>query len=75
MYSNNQKNGEGVFRYASGDQYRGTFRNDLRHGSGDFTSGGYYEGEWKDDRYHNVGTLCYPNGDVYTGGFKDGVME
>jgi hypothetical protein len=46
-----------------------------RHGYGIFTCAidGYrYEGEWLQGRKHGQGTVFLPNGDRFSGMFKDG---
>jgi hypothetical protein len=40
--------------------------------SGLDSSGGIYEGEWKDRKYYGQGTLTYPDGDKYVGEWVDG---
>ena len=34
--------------------------------------GGWYEGEYKDEKYHGHGTETWSDGDKYEGEFKDG---
>ncbi len=34
--------------------------------------GGWYEGEYKDEKYHGHGTETWSDGDKYEGDFKDG---
>lgn len=34
-----------------------------------------YEGEWKADCFQGEGILCYFNGDVYKGSFKNNNKE
>jgi len=31
-----------------------------------------YEGEFKDGKFHGMGTMTYPNGDKYTGDWQKG---
>ena len=33
----------------------------------------YYDGEYKDGKYHGYGMLLHPNGTCYAGEFEDGV--
>ena len=37
--------------------------------------GGWYEGEYKDEKYHGHGTETWSDGDKYEGEFKDGKWE
>ena len=37
-----------------------------------FENGDFYEGEFKDGKFHGTGTLKFKNGDYYEGEFKDG---
>jgi hypothetical protein len=44
-------------------------------GTGAFTNGGKYVGEWKDGKGNGQGTYTYANGDKYVGQFKYGVRN
>lgn len=46
---NNQKDGDGVYKYASGKVYDGEWENNKKHGEGTLTcvDGGKYRGKWK----------------------------
>lgn len=59
-------------------EYEGKWENDMRHGKGVmvFGNGLKYEGNFRCDHRHNVvGTLYFPNGDVYTGNWVDNIMQ
>lgn len=45
---NDKKSGYGVFTWASGNEYKGHYIDDLRHGYGEMTwaDGSYYKGMW-----------------------------
>ena len=50
---------------------------DRRHGQGVFTcaSDGYrYEGDWYQGRRHGPGSIYLPNGDSFSGSWKEGKM-
>ena len=53
------KNGKGVFEYANGDKYDGDWREDMPEGQGRF-------------RERTVGTMNYATGDKYEGMWKQG---
>jgi hypothetical protein len=69
--------GTGTFTLANGDQYRGQFLNDKRHGTGVFT---YKDnsrfkkltGRWVDGRIEGIGTLEFTDGSALSGYFKRG---
>ncbi len=63
-YRDDQKCGQGVFKWASGNIYRGDYRNDERNGEGkmEWTDGSKYEGEWKNGIQHGIGKMTFPNG-------------
>eukprot|EP01104_Vermistella_antarctica_P018806 TRINITY_DN7112_c0_g1_i1.p1 TRINITY_DN7112_c0_g1~~TRINITY_DN7112_c0_g1_i1.p1 ORF type:complete len:957 (+),score=273.78 TRINITY_DN7112_c0_g1_i1:97-2967(+) len=69
------KEGAGKMTYLNGDEYTGTWKADLRHGTGTFCSKGgdiKYEGEWNQGRYQGKGKLELKDTSVYEGSFKDG---
>jgi len=45
---NDQKEGYGIFRWSSGNVYRGYYKSDEREGNGEmrWTDGSVYTGEW-----------------------------
>ena len=75
-YTENMKNGEGSYEWASGDSYTGSYVNDVREGYGTYTwaNGESYTGEWKDNYMNGEGTFTWPSGRVYTGHFENGVI-
>ncbi len=48
-----------VERYEVGSRYEGYKKNGLRNGRGKFfyQDGGFYDGNWKDDKMHGFGRL------------------
>jgi hypothetical protein len=67
--------GRGVLTYANGNVYEGGWLMDRRHGFGVFTCAAdayRYEGEWFQGRRHGTGTIYLPNGDAFTGTWKEG---
>ena len=61
-----RRHGKGVMRYASGNEYAGEWRADLRHGRGSMhwlDLGEIYVGEWRGGVQEGVGEhLWYPAG-------------
>eukprot|EP00747_Dinoflagellata_sp_TGD_P044639 gnl/TRDRNA2_/TRDRNA2_143386_c1_seq1.p1 gnl/TRDRNA2_/TRDRNA2_143386_c1~~gnl/TRDRNA2_/TRDRNA2_143386_c1_seq1.p1 ORF type:complete len:726 (-),score=133.46 gnl/TRDRNA2_/TRDRNA2_143386_c1_seq1:60-2237(-) len=54
------REGQGVYKFANGDEYRGEFRRSVRHGEGVYTSaksGVHYDGQWRDDKRAGSGIL------------------
>ena len=70
------KNGEGTYKWSSGDSYEGSYVNDVREGYGTYiwANGEMYTGEWKDNYMNGEGTFTWPSGRVYTGHFENGVI-
>jgi hypothetical protein len=73
-WSDNKRNGRGVFIFANGNKYDGEWRDDKKHGRGICTlaNGNKYDGEWKDDNAHGQGIFTYFNGDEHQGEYKNG---
>ena len=68
-------NGQGTYRWESGDEYVGEWKDGKRHGQGTQTQQVFrtkYVGEWKDGEFNGQGTLTYINGTVEKGIWKDG---
>lgn len=58
---------QGIYFYANGDSYKGTFINQMKHGFGVYTyasTGEVYEGEWYDDLWQGKGTYSVLSGEV-----------
>ncbi|MBE6552539.1 MAG: TIR domain-containing protein [Ruminococcaceae bacterium] len=68
-----QMHGSGVYNFANGDVYEGSFENGTLSGKGkySFASGIVYEGEMSDNKFNGKGTYRFTDGDVYEGDFKD----
>ena len=69
------ENGEGIFTWNDGREYRGSFVDGLMEGYGEHThpSGDTYKGEWKDGKFHGTGTYSWTNGNVYCGEWCNGM--
>lgn len=76
----NTRNGEGIYHYAGGDIYFGTFRDEKFHGQGItpiysgcymFESGEYYEGELYEGMKDGEGTYVYTDNKYYHGNWKN----
>jgi hypothetical protein len=65
--------------YSDGDKFFGSFDENLkRNGWGKymFANGDGYEGDWKNDMMHGLGTYKYQNGDEsYKGCFKENAIH
>lgn len=72
-----EMHGFGVYTYASGDVYTGTFANDMMDGKGKFTcqNTDEYIGEFKNDMKHGEGKYCWNDGEVYEGFWKEDSMD
>lgn len=77
-----KKEGVGVKTWKqSGDEYRGSFRDDFRHGWGRYVWGAGskwpgegFEGEFVRDRRHGYGVYFWPNGDKFQGRWRKDVQ-
>ena len=74
--------GKGILREAWGDIYIGDFKNNLAEGYGKQysyvngkESGGWFEGEVKNDSLNGKGIYVYDNGTKEEGNFKDGELN
>ena len=68
------RNGQGTYTNAEGDTYTGEWKDGKYNGQGTYTYADgtvAFTGEWKDGKRHGQGTETFPNGDTYTGAFKD----
>ena len=68
--------GAGRHVYKDGSKYTGSFEGGVRQGRGTlrYPNGGYYEGEWAQDKYHGKGRyVC--SGGVYVGTFEAGELS
>merc|ERR1719163_148672 len=62
--AHNAANGMGRFDYSNGDIYKGTCKNNKRHGTGKYLYKGtsnIFDGKWKDDMRDGIGQLYDPN--------------
>lgn len=61
----------GRYAYISGDNYEGTLRKGMRHGTGlmYYSCGAKYEGGWKDDGRDGTGAMWLSEGCVFQGLF------
>lgn len=71
---NGRANGYGVYTFANGDIYEGSWENDNKSGFGkmSYHDGSFYEGQYFLDQRHGRGTYHYRNGDEYVGNWKNG---
>lgn len=68
------ENGEGIFAYADGSRYEGTFRNGKAELNGTFTypNDEKYAGSFKEGFPHGTGRLFHTDGTVTAGQWKEG---
>ncbi|GFH18527.1 flagellar radial spoke protein 1, partial [Haematococcus lacustris] len=76
-YVDDLKEGPGVYVFAAGAFYVGTFKGGKREGRGVMLlpDGGLYEGELVADKFHGQGQYRYPDGSVYTGTWAAGAKH
>ena len=70
----------GIFKYANGDKYTGSFSANKRNGEGTYTwkeDGARYTGSWSNDKMDGSGTYYYSDEEYprLEGGFSDGAPE
>lgn len=71
-----KREGKGRFCFHNGNVYEGEFTDGVFEGFGKYTfEDGYYEGEWKDGRYHGDGELQYSSGGKYVGEFRESLAN
>jgi len=71
------KHGQGEYKWASGNVYRGGYRFDKRHGYGEmfWVDGSVYKGYWVDGIQHGYGIMIMANGEEKEGLFEHGVFK
>ncbi len=74
MFKNNQPNGPGVKRFATGEIRRGVYVDGRAEGhfSVEWADGSRYDGEFNAGSPNGKGIFRYPSGDVYEGEFVAG---
>ena len=72
-----RKLGYGVFQWASGNVYKGEYKNDERDGYGEmyWTDGSCYQGEWVGGIQHGYGKMIFPDGSKKEGYFENNVYK
>ncbi len=76
-FKNSKYDGEGFFLFENGDKYRGSFKDDMITGKGEysyFESGDIYKGEFKDDLMDGKGVYTTKKGNRYEGMFRKGKL-
>lgn len=72
--SNGKMEGIGKYQWANCDMYRGTFKDNMRHGKGRHkhaTEQAVYEGSYVSDVREGFGIYTYRNGDRYEGNWMN----
>lgn len=74
---NGQRQGHGVYKFASGSEYDGEWKNGKQEGQAVYTcaNGDKYEGEYKNGQFEGHGVLTHADGSKYDGEFKNGQKE
>lgn len=75
-WKNGRQSGKGRFFKSNGEIYQGFWEESLRHGLGKLSlqTGTVYEGEFIHDKFLS-GTQTSPNGQKYSGTFKDNLFQ
>ena len=70
-------NGRGTFKWSSGNEYSGTFKNGSRDGEGVFTfaNGDKYIGEYKAGKRNGMGIYFFNDGMKYEGEYVDDIRS
>ena len=66
-----------MFQWASGNIYKGEYREDERDGYGEmyWTDGSCYQGEWIRGIQHGYGKMIFPDGTKKEGYFENNVFK
>ena len=77
QYTDDKKNGFGIFKWSSGNIYRGQFTNDERDGIGEmrWTDGSVYLGQWVRGIQHGYGKMIFPDGSLKEGYFDNNIYK
>eukprot|EP00698_Gefionella_okellyi_P024955 TRINITY_DN8986_c0_g1_i1.p1 TRINITY_DN8986_c0_g1~~TRINITY_DN8986_c0_g1_i1.p1 ORF type:complete len:736 (-),score=184.45 TRINITY_DN8986_c0_g1_i1:34-2241(-) len=73
-----EKEGFGVYKYATGTTYQGAYSGGRKHGYGVLTyhTGEKYEGDWRGGKQHGKGKFVSAHGNLtYVGDWADGVRH
>lgn len=75
--SSGKKNGKGLWIGADGSKYEGEYKDDLRHGAGEYhyPDGGVFKGNWKSDMPDGKGEFFDKSGKVVTGTWSKGKLS
>lgn len=75
--SSGKRNGKGVCIGVDGSKYEGEYKDDLRHGAGEYhyPDGGVYKGTWKSDLPDGKGEFFDNSGKVVTGTWSKGKLS
>ena len=70
---NDLPDGSGMYEYANGSRYEGSFCKGMREGIGRFTwhTGDFYEGEWQQNNRHGYGRMVFKSGNIKEGRFEN----
>lgn len=71
------KNGYGIYKYNNGDSYKGYFKNNKRHGYGDYLWGNiHYSGNWENGNRSGYGNFYEQDiNTLYVGEWKNNLIS
>jgi len=72
-WSDDQRSGQGIYKYPNADEYSGGWAVDAKDGFGVYTyaaTGARYEGQWSSGKRHGEGKFTFDQY-TYDGGFTD----
>lgn len=74
---NNQRTGQGAYKFPSGDCYYGGFKNTNKHGIGvySYKKNEFYLGNFVDNQRTGLGVYVFSNGDFLYGKFENGKIH
>ena len=72
VIANNQQLSKKMGSHVSGERYKGSYKNGLKHGHGNWThpDGDKYRGKFKSGLKRGNGVYTFKNGEEYRGHFK-----
>lgn len=75
QFANGLKHGIGLYRWADGTKYTGTWVRDQEHGTGEklFANGDRYRGEWREGLFHGHGVYEWRDGSRFEGAWESGM--
>jgi hypothetical protein len=77
MFSNNQKDSYGTYKWPNGDAYTGEWSTDMMNGYGTyiFSNKDEYKGSWNDNEMDGQGTYTFANGQTLSGTWSNNQFQ